>query len=74
MYTNPYKYKAHKKLIDPVNLLESVPPKVSSPLVSDKEDVGAKDTETKLDGMAPCVKRLFVTTISGFSNAPCQHR
>ena len=51
----------HVKLIDPVNLLESVPPNVNSPLVSDSDDVGAKETETKLDGMVPCANKLSVT-------------
>ncbi len=49
------------KVMEPVNLLESVAPKVSSPLVTDSELVGSKETASKLLGMVPWLKRLSVT-------------
>ena len=54
----------HAKEIEPVNLEESVPPKVSSPLVTLSELVGAKDTATKFEVMMRCEKRLSVTVRS----------
>ena len=40
-------FYTYVKLIDPVNLLESVPPNVTSPLVDSKVVVGSNDTATK---------------------------
>ena len=51
----------HAKLIFPVNFLESVPPKVSSPLVIDSEVVGSNDTATRCCGIFFCEERLSVT-------------
>lgn len=48
-------------VIDPVNLVGSVSPNVSSPFVTGLAIVGSKDTETRLDGIAPLLKRLSVT-------------
>ena len=45
----------------PVNFEESVPPKVSSPFLTELVFVGSKDTETRLAEMAPWLKRLSVT-------------
>ena len=45
----------------PVNFEESMPPKVSSPLMTELVFVGSKDTETILDDIAPWLKRLSVT-------------
>ena len=39
--------------IEPVNLVESVPPNVSSPFVTDAEFVGSKETPSSLDGIVP---------------------
>ena len=51
----------HMKVIFPVNLVESVSPNISSPFLSKVPFVGSKDTETRLDGIAPWLKRLSVT-------------
>jgi hypothetical protein len=48
-------------VIDPVNLVESVPPNVNSPFLLESEVVGSNDTETMSDGMVPWLKRLSVT-------------
>lgn len=45
--------KTNTKVIEPVNLLESVPPKVSSPLLDASEVVGWKDTATRFCDMLP---------------------
>jgi len=45
----------------PLNLEESVPPKVSSPLVTSSTVVGSKETATKLSGMVPCENKFPVT-------------
>jgi hypothetical protein len=50
------------KVIEPVNLLESVAPKVNSPLALLSEFVGSKETATKFDGITPWVNKLSVTT------------
>ena len=47
--------------MEPVNLLESVAPKVNSPLVLDSELVGSKETASKFEGMVPWLNRLSVT-------------
>ena len=39
--------------IVPVNLVESVPPKVSSPFVTEAEFVGSKETPISLDVIVP---------------------
>ena len=44
-----------------MNLVESVPPKVSSPLVDDSLCVGSNETATSCAVITPCVKRLSVT-------------
>jgi hypothetical protein len=44
---------AYTYVIDPVNLVESVPPNVNSPFWSDDEVVGSKDTETRSDEIVP---------------------
>ena len=49
------------KVIEPVNLVESVPPKVTSPFVAESALLGSKDTATRFCGMDPCEKRLSVT-------------
>jgi len=49
------------KVMFPVNFEESMPPKVSSPLMTELVFVGSKDTETILDDVAPWLKRLSVT-------------
>ena len=48
-------------MIDPVNLVGSVSPNVSSPFVTNLAVVSSKDTETRLEGIAPLLKRLSVT-------------
>jgi hypothetical protein len=48
-------------VIDPVNLVESMPPNVNSPFLTDVVVVGSKDTATRLDGIACWLKRLSVT-------------
>ena len=53
--------KAYTKLMAPVNLLESVPPNVSSPLTISGVSVGSNETETRSSEMIPCEKRLSVT-------------
>ena len=45
-------------VIAPVNLEESVPPNVSSPLVIFSVFVGLKETATRFCVMAPCANRL----------------
>jgi hypothetical protein len=45
----------------PVYLVASVPPKVSSPLVSDVEVVGSKEIPTTISEMVPSLYRLSVT-------------
>ncbi len=45
----------------PVNLVESVPPNVNSPFLTDDVVVGSKDTETRSDVIVPWLKRLSVT-------------
>lgn len=47
-------------VMSPVNLLESVPPNVSSPLVLESEVVGWKDIPITSVGMEPCANRLSV--------------
>lgn len=44
----------------PVNFEESMPPKVSSPLMAELVFVGSKDIETILDDVVPWLKRLSV--------------
>ena len=56
MFLHTYAYA-----IDPVNLVESVSPNVSSPFLTNLAVVGSKDTETRLGGIAPLLKRLSVT-------------
>ena len=51
----------YTKLIEPENLLESVPPKVSSPLTISGTLVGSNETETRSSVMTPCANRLSVT-------------
>jgi hypothetical protein len=55
--------QTYKVVIFPMNLLESTPPNVSSPFVTDAEVevVGSKDTATKFSLIVPCSKRLSVT-------------
>lgn len=50
---------------DPVNLLGSAPPKLSSPLVIESEVVGSKETPTCLAPMRPAVNALSVTVGTG---------
>ena len=52
-------------VIDPVNLVESVPPNVNSPFWFGSVVVGSKDTETMSDGIVPWLKRLSVTVGMG---------
>lgn len=47
--------------MEPVNLEESVPPKVNSPLVDDSDVVGSKETARRFWVMVPWEKRLSVT-------------
>jgi hypothetical protein len=56
----------------PVNLVGSVPPNVSSPFLTNFAVVGSKDTETRLDGMAPLLKRLSVTVGTLVFSAGCR--
>jgi hypothetical protein len=49
------------KLIAPVNLVESVPPHVSSPFVTLSEVVGSNETATRFAEIVPALKRLPVT-------------
>ncbi len=49
----------------PVNLVESVPPNVNSPFLTDDVVVGSKDTATRSDVMVPWLKRLSVTVGMG---------
>jgi hypothetical protein len=46
---------------DPVNLVESAAPNVSSPFLTDSVVVGSKNTPTRSDGIIPWLKRLSVT-------------
>ena len=52
-------------VIDPVNLVESVPPNVNSPFWLSSVVVGSKDTETMSDGIVPWLNRLSVTVGMG---------
>ena len=52
---------AYTKVILPVNLDESVPPKVNSPLSFGVVVVGSKDMPISLDVMVPWLNRLSVT-------------
>jgi len=45
----------------PVYLVGSTPPNVSSPFLTGSAGVGSKDAETRLDAIAPLLKRLSVT-------------
>jgi hypothetical protein len=47
--------------ISPVNLLESVPPKVSSPFSISNKVVGSNEIATRLSGIFPCLNKLSVT-------------
>lgn len=47
----------------PVNLLESVPPKVSSPFVDSSDVVGSNETATTSDEMRPWESALSVTNL-----------
>ena len=49
------------KLMEPTNLAESVPPKVTSPLTLGKVVVGSKEIPTWFAAMTACAKRLSVT-------------
>lgn len=51
----------YAKVIAPVNLEESVPPNVSSPLVSAADVVGAKETLTSWAGMVPWLNNWSTT-------------
>ena len=51
----------YTKVISPVNLLESTPPKVSSPFVTLSDVVGSKDIPSILFEMRPALKALSVT-------------
>ena len=51
-------------MIEPVYLLESVPPKVSSPFSELSEVVGAKETETTFDEIVPYVVVELVPSAS----------
>jgi hypothetical protein len=57
----PVTTRAYMFVIDPVNLVESVPPNVNSPFWFDDVVVGSKDTETRSDGIVPWLNRLSVT-------------
>jgi hypothetical protein len=57
--------RAYMFVIDPVNLVESVPPNVNSPFAFDDVVVGSKDTETRSDGIVPWPNRLSVTVGMG---------
>lgn len=56
-----FRLPTHTKLMEPVNLDESVPPKVSSPLVISSELVGSNETETRFCVITPWANRLSVT-------------
>ena len=45
-----------ENVIAPVNLLESVPPKVSSPFVTDADVVGSNETPISSDVIVPGCK------------------
>src|SRR6266702_1276218 len=49
----------------PVNLVESVPPKVNSPFLTDVLVVGSKDTERRSAEIVPCEKRTSMTVGTG---------
>jgi len=51
----------YTQVIAPVNLVESVPPNVNSPFLTDVVVVGSKDTATSSDVMVPWLKSLSVT-------------
>jgi hypothetical protein len=65
MELEPVTTRAYMFVIDPVNLVESVPPNVNSPFGLDDVVVGSKDTETRSDGMVPWLNRLSVTVGMG---------
>ena len=48
-------------VMEPVNLVESVPPKVSSPLVDSSDVVGSNETPITADEIRPCERALSVT-------------
>ena len=56
-----------------MNLVESVPPKVSSPLVDSSEVVGSKETATRLDEMSPFEKALSTTANALYVNVGHRH-
>ena len=53
--------RAYIHVIDPVNLMGSVPPNVSSPFFSLPVVVGSKGTATSSTGIVPWLNRLSVT-------------
>lgn len=52
---------SYTKLRGPVNLLESMPPKVSSPFVISRLVVGANEMPTSCASIRPCANALSVT-------------
>ena len=58
----------YTKLIEPENLLESVPPKVSSPFVTESCVVGSNEIATKFWLMTACENRLSVTEKQSLMN------
>ena len=54
----------HAKLIEPTNLLASVPPHVISPLTVPGSEVGSKEMATMSSAMTACAYRLSVTETS----------
>lgn len=51
----------HVKPMEPVNLVESVPPKAIAPLTSSEVVVGSKEMPMRWLVMVPWLKRLSVT-------------
>ena len=51
-----------------MNLLESVPPNVTSPLVDSSDVVGSKETATKFCVITPCENKLSVTARKGLNS------
>ena len=60
---DPYDAKmTYAKLMEPVNLEESVPPKVSSPLTVPGTDVGSNEMATRSCSVTACANKLSTTT------------
>lgn len=53
--------KAYTKVMSPMNFDGSMPPKMSSPFVADREEEGSKEMPTSFVASSPAAKALSVT-------------